>query len=329
MTSKYTKGMPKSEADAEYADIRHTRYVPPGEHFATSQQEFAAMAQDPKSSRRTGVIAQRAFRETMPAGLDDIDWPAGLAEFQELAYPEYYLRPFHGVPGGWLSKRAAVLNRMFMQGIYKDAHPDSCMGLRRELSAMVPSDSRCVVDLGCGDGDGPACTARALPGASVIGVDASPFMLLAGRTQNAGLPNLRLVHALAEDTGLPDGCADCVTITLVFHECSELGKAAIAQEAKRLLKPGGVLLFADTPQDDLHTYIGAHEPYKNEWVHFKPEAFFTWLGFRHFEDRGVLGGTGKVVTLEEQRQLTGERTDNRLFVCAVRKAAVNEQRSSL
>merc|ERR1712032_1667946 len=156
---------------------------------------------------------------------------------------------------------------MFMQGIYTEAHPMSCMGLREELSKLVPPSSKYVVDLGAGDCDGAASTARALPNARVVALDASPFMLIAGRTQNRGLPNLEFMHALAEATHLPDACVDCVTVTLVFHECSDVAKAAIAQEAKRILRPGGTIILADTPQDDLHTYIGAHEPYRDEWLH--------------------------------------------------------------
>ncbi len=33
----------------------------------------------------------------------------------------------------------------------------------------------------------------------MIGLDASPFMLVVGKRQNRGLPNLEFKHALAED----------------------------------------------------------------------------------------------------------------------------------
>ena len=98
------------------------------------------------------------------------------------------------------------------QAIYRDAHSDSCMGLRRELSALIPADSQLVVDLGAGDGDGPAATARMLPGAKVLAVEASPFMIIAGRRQNRDCPNLEFRHALAENTHLQAGCADAVSI---------------------------------------------------------------------------------------------------------------------
>lgn len=315
--SRIAAGTPKSPEDKEYDNIRHTRYVPPQVHFDTIGEELTAALADPASVRRTEAMAKRAMREPMLKGLTSIDWKKELANFKDLAYPDYYLKPFHSVPGGWLSRIAAVFDRQFMQAIYKETHAGSCMGIRADLSKLISTSSRRVVDLGCGIGDSAACHARALPDAEVLAIDASPFMITAGRLHHAGLPNLRFLHRLAEDTGLPDGSVDCVTITLVFHECSEAGKTAIAQEVKRILKPGGVLVFADTPQDDLLTYRGAYEPYRDEWVHFRPAEFFGRLGFCDFQDRGVIGGA--LVSEAEQRNISGERTDNRLFVFTVKK----------
>ena len=44
-----------------------------------------------------------------------------------------------------------------------------------QLSTFIPKHSKCIVDLGSGDGDGPATTARMLPDAKVVAVEASPF----------------------------------------------------------------------------------------------------------------------------------------------------------
>jgi len=319
LEKNFSVGM-TSPDEKEFDDIRHTPYVPSEEQFSIIREEMKLAAADPKSSRRTAVMIKRALKEPMTHPRGSIDWKKELRAFGELDYPEYYLKPFHSVAGGWLSKRASTMDRMFMQGIYRDAHAESCQGLRAELSKMVPADSRRVVDLGSGCCDGPAITAKTLPNAQVFAVEASPFMLTCGRKQNPSIPNLQFIHALAEDTGLPDGSIDCVTVTLLFHECPYDAKVAIAQEAQRMLRPGGTLVFADTPQDDLHTYVGAHEPFRDGWRDFKPAEFFTGLGFRDFRDFGVLGGTRKVVSEEEQRTLTGERTDNRLFACTAVKA---------
>ena len=48
------------------------------------------------------------------------------------------------------------------------------------------------------------------------------------------------LHALAEDTGLPTASVDAVTVTLVFHECTDDAKRELLDEALRILKPGGI-----------------------------------------------------------------------------------------
>ena len=39
-----------------------------------------------------------------------IDWKFELSAFRVLPYPSYYTKPFHSIPGGWLSKFAAENN---------------------------------------------------------------------------------------------------------------------------------------------------------------------------------------------------------------------------
>merc|ERR1711865_517952 len=116
-----------------------------------------------------------------------------------------------------------------------------------------------------------------LPNATVHAIEASPFMIIAGRRQNKDVSADRLMwhHALAEDmkggkTGLWEGSADCVTITLVLHECSDEAKANILASAFKVLKPGGTVVLSDTPQDDLFTYRGFFEPHREAWLNFQP-----------------------------------------------------------
>ena len=89
------------------------------------------------------------------------------------------------------------------------------MGVRQVLATHVPAHARTIVDLGSGDGDGPAAVARLLPSASVTALEASPYMIICGRRQNTDVPNMSWQHGLAEDTKLPSDHADAVTITLV------------------------------------------------------------------------------------------------------------------
>lgn len=225
-------------------------------------------------------VLRKSVKEPMPdLGPGPIDWDGELAKFGPLPYPPYYKQPFHSALGGWLSQGAALNNRRAMEAIYSDCHPDKCSGMRRELAKFFPPTARLVADIGAGDGDGAAAVARCLPQARVVAVEASPFMIIVGRRQNRDAANLEWRHCLGEDTGMESATCDAVTITLVFHECSDDGKAAIIAEAFRILRPGGTLVFSDTPPDDLQTYRGFYEPWKDQWLRFDVDAFLAKHGF--------------------------------------------------
>jgi hypothetical protein len=76
----------------------------------------------------------------------------------------------------------------------------------------------------------------------------------------------------------------------MFHECPDFAKLNILKESLRLLRPGGSFILTDTPNDDLQTYRGFLEPYKEEWLHFDAPKFFTEAGFVNVEHKGVMGG---------------------------------------
>ena len=234
---------------------------------------------EPKD-RMMSVVARMSAQAT--PDFSGVDWDRELAAFSVRTpddFPAYYRQPFHSVPGGYLSEAAAVGDRAAMEAIYQDAHPRRSLGVRDELAALVPDDAREVVDFGAGTGDGAAAIARRLPQAQVTAFEASPFMIIAGRIQNAGIPNLRFVQGLIEHSGLASGSADAVAITLVLHECPNPVKRTILAEVRRVLRPGGALVLCDTAQDDLHGYRGFYEPYKEEWSRFDPDALLCETGF--------------------------------------------------
>lgn len=259
-----------------------TRWPVPEWHM---ERIAAEMACDAPKDRMMQVV--RRMADQAAPGFAGLDWDAELARFGEIEFPAYYTQPFHSVPGGYLSEAAAVGDRAAMEAIYQDAHPRRSLGIRDALATLVPEDARAVVDLGGGTGDGGAAIARRLPDTRVTALDASPFMVIAGRTQNGDVPNLSVLQGFAEGTGLDDASADAVTITLVLHECPDPIKAAILGEARRILRPGGTVVLTDTPQDDLHGFRGFYEPYKEQWRVFEPAGFLEHAGFTAIAERTV------------------------------------------
>jgi SAM-dependent methyltransferase len=261
------------QGDFDMRQLAGDRYPPPAWHLEKIEQEMAA----PDKTRMMRVVT-RMGAQTAP-DFSGVDWDRELARFQGIEFPRYYTQPFHSVPGGYLSEAAAVGDRAAMEAIYEEAHPRRSLGVREAMAALVPEQARTIVDLGGGTGDMGAAVARRLPNAQIRSIDASPFMVIAGEVQNGGLENLTLEQGFAEATGLPDDSVDVVLITLVFHECPNQIKRTILGEVQRILRPGGHLILSDTPQDDLHGYRGFYEPYKEEWLHYDPEASLLEAGF--------------------------------------------------
>ena len=104
-----------------------------------------------------------------------------------------------------------------------------------------------VVDLGCGGGLDLALLAWMVgPRGRAIGVDSAPGMVERARRNLAALqlPQAEVREAPAHATGLPDSSADWVVANGILNLSPD--KAPILEEIRRVLKPGGRFLLAET-----------------------------------------------------------------------------------
>jgi SAM-dependent methyltransferase len=131
-----------------------------------------------------------------------------------------------------------------------DALPDpaveSFAGVGNPFSVRPLQPGEHVVDFGSGGGFDCFVAAGAVgPEGHVVGVDMTPEMLAKSRaTANAlGLRNVEFREGLLEYLPVEDGWADVVISNGVINLCAD--KAAVFAEAYRVLRPGGVLQFAD------------------------------------------------------------------------------------
>lgn len=121
----------------------------------------------------------------------------------------------------------------------------------RKLVAMAASDEPAdVIDLATGTGDVALALARRLPQARITGLDLSEGMLAQARAKAARLgfgPGLRFAQADGLATGLPDACADVITVAYGVRNYADI--AAGYREMHRLLRPGGriYILELSTP----------------------------------------------------------------------------------
>jgi SAM-dependent methyltransferase len=117
-----------------------------------------------------------------------------------------------------------------------------------DVVAAAAGDTARVVDLGCGPGSLSRRLVDALPGATVVGVDADPLLLgLAGADPH---PRIRLVEAdltgpgWADATGLP-GPWDAAVSSTALHWLSPADLSQLYRTLAANLRPGGVFVNAD------------------------------------------------------------------------------------
>jgi ubiquinone/menaquinone biosynthesis C-methylase UbiE len=122
---------------------------------------------------------------------------------------------------------------------------------RGRLVAQVAAGApAAVLELGCGTGSLTVALARALPTASLVGLDPDSDALARARTKDpSGRIDWR--EGSAMQAQLPDRSFDRVVASLVLHHLTTAQKRAALAEACRVLRPGGRLHVADwgAPRD--------------------------------------------------------------------------------
>ena len=107
-----------------------------------------------------------------------------------------------------------------------------------------------VLEIGCGAGGGAAFIARHYEPKSVTGIDLLPVNI-AETEARGSVPGLTFAVGNATALEFPDNSFDVVVNIESSHSYPSIEK--FLSEVKRVLKPGGVFVFAD------------HRPVKDEW----------------------------------------------------------------
>jgi len=115
--------------------------------------------------------------------------------------------------------------------------------LARQRAAVVPNARGDVLEIGIGSALNLDFYDASRIG-SLTGIDPSRQLLAMAhrRSRHAAFP-VRLVPAVAENLPFPDASMDSIVVT--FSLCSIPDVAAALREMRRVLKPGGPLLFCE------------------------------------------------------------------------------------
>lgn len=136
---------------------------------------------------------------------------------------------------------------------------------------LLPPGSR-VLELGCGRGQDAAAFATA--GHTVVATDFAPNVLAANRERFAHVPDLTFTEMRIDAPyPFPDAAFDAVYAHLTLHYYKHDITMSILREIRRVLRPGGWLLFACKSPDD---------PAWGRGVELEPGMFDLNGKVRHF-----------------------------------------------
>lgn len=206
-------------------------------------------------------------------------------------FPNYYLQNFHYQTGGWLTEESARLYDTQVEVLFAgaaDAMRRIALGLLSQALRGKDQRTQRLLDVACGNGRFLSQIMEAFPRINASGLDLSPAYLEAAHERLTPWPHVELIAGKAEAIPAEDGPFDAATCVYLFHELPPRVRREVARELARVIKPGGVLVFADSIQggDSRHLDrmleffpIGFHEPYFTSYQGEDLPALFAEAGF--------------------------------------------------
>ncbi len=125
--------------------------------------------------------------------------------------------------------------------------------LKRLIDPPLPQ-APVIVDVGCGQGIAFGLLAQAFGPSRIIGVDChAPSLALAEQAARRVPANIEVLHGDCAALPLPDASADIVFCHQTFHHLVEQARAL--ESFRRVLKPGGLLLFAESTDAYIKSWV--------------------------------------------------------------------------
>ena len=165
--------------------------------------------------------------------------------------PDYYRRNFHFQSDGYFSEESA--ERYDQQVDLLFAGTSDAMRrllvfpLARALKGSRGKGLK-ILELGCGTGSSTFFMAQLFPQAEITAVDLSAHYLKHARGRLQNFLNVNFLRADIARLPFQDQQFDVVFSSFVFHELPEKVREEVLQEARRLLKPGGLISIIDSVQ---------------------------------------------------------------------------------
>ncbi len=200
-------------------------------------------------------------------------------------YPPYYRRKFHFQSDGYLSEASAERYDYQVEVLFGGGaaamRRQALVPLRGALRRAAlrgqrggPGTAR-LLDIGCGTGAFLREVKRNYPRLAVTGLDLSAPYLAVARRRLRAWSRARLIEGAAEAMPFAAAEFDIVSCLYLFHELPPRVRRTVVAEIRRVLKPGGTLVFVDSLQigdapdyDALLDYfpLAFHEPFYKSYL---------------------------------------------------------------
>lgn len=169
------------------------------------------------------------------------DLPADSTE----GVPEYYARNFHFQTDGYFSEASARRYDHQVEILFSG----TASTMRRiVLPILAHAPAGKWLELGCGAGSATSGVLKTYPGAHVTAVDLSEPYLKVAQDQLRSLKGVDFMRADSTNLPFKDETFEAVYSMYMLHEMPRKTREAVVREAYRVLKPGGLLVFADSLQ---------------------------------------------------------------------------------
>ncbi len=160
----------------------------------------------------------------------------------KISYPAWYLRRWHFLPEGYLSRRSAAGYDNVIRNVYNLGRERGT--IRAVVEALRGFEHSSLLEAGCGPGRLLQAICTEDIGRDRVGVDLSPYLLERATARLRG-ENVRLAHADGLQLAAQEGEFDAAVAShYVGHLPSHLRDQAV-RELERVVRPGGHLIIVD------------------------------------------------------------------------------------
>ncbi len=245
----------------------------------------------------SGVLRDADALEEAEATLSDR--PGALMLDEALVVPpnvgdiDVHLMPGSYTRGGGGLEAGAVYDRglaIFSMGLMGKELSDIGQSMAAWVEARYPQFSPVdILDLGCTVGHNTLPWKAAYPGTSVVGIDAAPGVLRYASARARSMEtDIQFRQMDASSLAYDDDSFDLVFSSMFLHELPRKVRARVFAEARRVLRPGGLMLHMELPPNDR---MGPFEGFYLDWdSHYNAEPYYK--GYRDEDPRELCRRAG-------------------------------------